>query len=71
MLRILIADREFGVHVLAGEVVSTDQAAKRSAVYHQEEQSHTYFMNLRYSKVVLLYCSRAFSCRQWSIHIAS
>lgn len=38
-----------GFLTFAGEVVSADQAAERSAAYHQEEQPHTYFMNLRYA----------------------
>lgn len=46
-----------GWSTLAGEVVSADQAAERSAAYHQEEQPHTYFMNLRYACTSYL-CAR-------------
>ena len=44
--------------MLAGEVVSAEQASERSAAYDKEEQSHTYFMNLR--------CASAF---QYYLHL--
>lgn len=44
----------YGMSIRAGEVISAEQAAERSAAYHHmEEQPHTYFMNLRYVPAVL------------------